>query len=324
MARPLRMDAPGCLHHVIVRGNEQRPIFRDDSDRKRYLDMLAIRRSRLEFRLLAYCLMTDHAHFAIRTGPIPLARVMQSLQTAYAQAFNRRHSRVGHLFQGRYKAFLVEDERYFLTLLRYIHFNPVAVRMCKRPEQHPWSSASAFLENRGPDWLDLDEAFRLVAHRPSEARRVYRALMGKDPGVEPYSRTATAEDADYVVRILKPGDPSLTRELDVRRVADALGHALGLSARDFRARSRGASRFRAAVAYLAREEGEIPIAKTALFFGRSESAVSHGVRVLESALDQEPELRRTLRGVRAIVRRAAPAKRPVATASPFRGVRLRD
>lgn len=100
MARPLRIEFPGALYHVIVRGNERKDVFRDDADREEYLHRLAHYREKFQFRLLAYCLMNNHVHLAIEVSRDPLSRIMAGLQSAYTQYFNRRHRRVGHLFQG--------------------------------------------------------------------------------------------------------------------------------------------------------------------------------------------------------------------------------
>jgi len=132
MARPLRVELEGGLYHVIVRGNERRNVFRDDADRRRYLARLVFYVEKLSFRLVAYCLMDNHVHLAIERGKVPLSRIMAGLQSSYTQYFNRRHDRSGHLFQGRYKAFLVEKDRYALALVRYIHENPVKARVVER------------------------------------------------------------------------------------------------------------------------------------------------------------------------------------------------
>jgi len=323
MARPLRIDAPGLLHHVIVRGNERRSIFRDDRDRGAYLLRLEKARVRFDFRLLAYCLMTDHAHLAIRTGMTPLSKWMQCLQTSYAQYFNRRHARVGHLFQGRYKASVVDDEKYFLTLVRYIHLNQVEAGMCARPEQHPWSSAGAFLGGDAPDWLDLDEAWRLIGDRPLTARRAYLSLMGRTDSAELYSGRAIVGDREFVARVTIPSEVTLPRVLAVRDVAKAVAAAFGASVDECRSRRLGRSRLRAAVAYLSREEGEISVARSAKYFGRSESALARSVRILEASLEGDAELRRRLARVGRILRETAPVRVPVATASAFRNARLR-
>jgi REP-associated tyrosine transposase len=117
VARQPRVEFPGALYHVIVRRNERKSVFRS-ADRARYLERLAHYREKFQFRLLAYCLMDNHVHLAVETGRHPLPRVMAGLQTSYTQYFNRRHDRVGHLFQGRYEAFVVEQDRHGLALLR--------------------------------------------------------------------------------------------------------------------------------------------------------------------------------------------------------------
>ena len=125
MPRPPRLDLPGAVYHVTARGNERRPIFRDDRDREEYLARIAYYRNKFRFRLLSYCPMTNRVHLAIRTSDAPLSRIMAGLHSSYIQRFNRRHHRVGHLFQGRYKSFLVQEGRYLIALIRYIHRNPV-------------------------------------------------------------------------------------------------------------------------------------------------------------------------------------------------------
>jgi REP-associated tyrosine transposase len=125
MARPPRLEFSGAVYHVVARGNERRPVFWDDDDREQYLRRLIHYRNKFGFSLLAYCLMDNHVHLAIRTGDEPLSRTMAGLQSSFSQWFNRNHRRPGHLFQRRYKAFLVQKDRYLLALVRYIHENPV-------------------------------------------------------------------------------------------------------------------------------------------------------------------------------------------------------
>src|SRR5690242_1305208 len=145
MARQARIEYPGALYHVISRGIERRDLFRDDRDRERYLSILERSVERFRFRLYAYCLMGNHIHLALETGKIPLSRVMRSINTSYAGYFNVRHKRSGYLFQGRYKAFLVDKDEYLLSLIRYIHLNPVRAGIADRPEAYEWSSHRAFL-----------------------------------------------------------------------------------------------------------------------------------------------------------------------------------
>ncbi len=227
MARPLRIEVPGGLYHVIVRGNERKAVFRDDRDRERYLERLAHYREKFSFQLLAYCLMTNHVHLAIETGKVPLSKTMAGLQSSYTQHFNRRHDRVGHLFQGRYKAFLVEEDPYALALIRYIHENPVKAGLVARPEDHVWSSDRYYRRGRGPEWLDLDRVLRMLGRSRSAAVRSYRRLM-REAIEEPYEAVASwgqavKGDEAFADRVLQSvGEPRIVpRGLTVERIAKA-------------------------------------------------------------------------------------------------------
>src|SRR6185295_936009 len=184
-ARPPRIEFPGALYHVIARGNERKAIFRDDADREFYLRRLAHYREKHGFFVWAYCLMDNHVHLGLEMGKVPLSRVMAGLQTSYTQYFNRRHGRAGHLFQGRYKAFLVEKDRYDLAMLRYIHENPIKSRMVKRASEHAWSSDRYFRRGEGPSWLDMDRVLPLLGRTRSSAAARYRHLM-REPVDQPY------------------------------------------------------------------------------------------------------------------------------------------
>jgi len=167
MARPLRVEFPGAVYHVMARGNEQRTVFQDDKDRQRFLETLAAAVTQFELRLHAYCLMPNHYHLVLGTPHGNLSRALGWLQTTYTARFNARHRRRGHLFQGRFKAQLVEADEYGQWLVEYVHLNPVRPRQksalvpAERAEelaQYRWSSHRAYagLERRVPAWLCLD------------------------------------------------------------------------------------------------------------------------------------------------------------------------
>jgi REP element-mobilizing transposase RayT len=164
MARPLRIEFPGALYHVTSRGNGRRPIFRSDYDRQTFITLLGQAVKRFRWSVTAYVLMTNHFHLVIQTPEPNLSRGMQWLNGTYAAWFNHRHERVGHLFQGRFHAFLVEKEAYFAELLRYVVLNPVRANMVERPEAYRWSSyrATAGVEV-APPWLDVGSALSGLA-----------------------------------------------------------------------------------------------------------------------------------------------------------------
>ena len=145
MARPLRLAFAGALYHVTARGNERRSIFLgdEDSDRAVFLDVLGATCERFNWLLHAYCLMTNHYHLLVETPDANLSKGMRQLNGVFTQYVNRTHARVGHLFQGRFKAILVERESYLLELCRYVVLNPVRARMVADPGDWPWSSYRA-------------------------------------------------------------------------------------------------------------------------------------------------------------------------------------
>ena len=124
MARRPRVEFAGGLYHVICRGNQQQAISRSDADRKYYLESLERYRQRYGFKVYAYVLMSNHVHLLLVTGEVPLSRIIQRLQLRYTGYFNRKYNKVGHLFQGRYKAILCDRDAYLLELVRYLHLNP--------------------------------------------------------------------------------------------------------------------------------------------------------------------------------------------------------
>jgi putative transposase len=178
MARPLRIEFPGALYHVTSRGNERRPIFSDDIDRRMFLTLLGQTVKRFGWSLTAWVLMTNHFHLVIQTPEVNLSRGMHWLNGTYVGWFNRRHKRCGHLFQGRFDAVLVEKESYFRELLRYVVLNPVRAKMVARPEDYRWSSyrSTAGLDV-AEDWLDVTSILDLFDDDPVVATRQYQELV---------------------------------------------------------------------------------------------------------------------------------------------------
>ncbi len=180
MPRQPRLDAPGTLHHVMVRGLERRVIFRDDPDRADFVDRLAQLAEQGALTVYAWALLPNHAHLLIRTGTRPLARSMRSLLTGYAGAFNRRHKRVGHLFQNRYRSIVVEAEPYLLELLRYLHLNPLRAQVVpdlRKLDRYPWTGHSALLGTVARPWQATQEVLARFSPRVRRARTAYRAFV---------------------------------------------------------------------------------------------------------------------------------------------------
>ena len=178
MARRLRLEYPGALYHLTARGNERKVIFRDDIDRQRFLAFLAREVKKMQWRLHAYCLMGNHYHLLVETPEPNLARGMRRLNSAHSQRFNRRHDRVGHLFQGRYHSVLVQKESYLLELSRYIVLNPVRAGMVASAHHWPWSSYRAtagFVPT--PRFLEVRWLLEQFHSDPERARDAYQRFV---------------------------------------------------------------------------------------------------------------------------------------------------
>ena len=178
MARPLRIEFAGALYHVISRGNERKPIVRDDLDREKRLDWLRRTVETYGWRLHAFVLMTNHEHLFVQTPEANLSAGMQYLGGSYTSYFNRRHRRAGHLMQGRYRGHLIDAEGYFLEVSRYLHLNPVRAKLCRRPWRYEWSSAAAHTDERArSQLLDLSDWYEQM---PAEAWRKELSRMLND------------------------------------------------------------------------------------------------------------------------------------------------
>jgi len=190
MARPLRVEYPGALYHVTSRGDRQEAIFDDDYDRTAFLNLLGEVVSRFRWRCHAYCLMGNHYHLMIETPEGNLTKGMRQLNGVFTQWSNRRHQRSGHLFQGRYKAILVDRDAYFLELARYIVLNPVRASVVKHPREWRWSSYGAMTANfPAPPCLTTDVLLAEFGKRLTLARRRYEQFI-----VEGMSRESIWKD----------------------------------------------------------------------------------------------------------------------------------
>jgi len=178
MSRPLRIEFDGALYHVTSRGDRKEPIYDDDLDRIKFLETLGEVISTYSWLCHAYCLMGNHYHLVIETPSGNLSRGMRQLNGVYTQASNHRHGRVGHVFQGRFKAILVDRNSYFLELSRYVVLNPVRAEMFERPEGWPWSSYLPTLGGtRAPSWLTTDKILAQFAGNRHKARLGYAKFV---------------------------------------------------------------------------------------------------------------------------------------------------
>jgi len=180
MARPLRLQFADATYHVMSRGNAQQRIFVDDQDRHDFLKIMSAVGVRLRWRILAYCLMDNHYHLCLETPEPTLARGMRDLNSTYAQSFNRRHERVGHVLQGRYHAILVERSAHLLQLIRYIVLNPVRARLCGTAAAWRWSSHRAMVGTaNAPPAVDVVRSRGYFTQAGGEPVAAYRRFIAE-------------------------------------------------------------------------------------------------------------------------------------------------
>lgn len=178
MTRPLRLEFPGALYHVSSRGNRKALIYHDDTDRLVWLQTLKDVCAQFRFSVYSFCQMGNHYHLLVETLDGNLAHGMRQLNGVYSQYFNRRHDLVGHVFQGRYQAILVDKESYLLELARYIVLNPVRAKLVQLPEDWLWSSYRLTLsETPPPDWLEINTLLKRFSPSIPEAKIAYRQFI---------------------------------------------------------------------------------------------------------------------------------------------------
>ena len=322
MARQPRVEYAVALHHVMSRGNDGIPIFRDDQDRRLFLDLLSQEIVRSGWILHEYCLMTNHYHLEIETPECTLSTGMHRFLGRYVQRFNRKHGRRGHLFQNRFKNLLVEKESYGLALTRYIALNPVNAGMVERPEDYLWSSYRARAGFATcPDWLTLDPLLsQFGADRKSQQRAYRTFVLEKIGDTEDLLDRAVAQiylgTASWIDRVqalidetersqelpraqVHPGRPELDDVLsavastfDTTPEMIAAGHG---------------TLERRLVAWFAFEEGLVPLRRIAKCLGlTSAGGISRLVSRCRKEITRDPAIRALAEACRGRMRRRPP------------------
>ena len=316
MARPLRIEMANGLYHVTARGWERRSIVDGDRDREDWLRLLDRVATRLNWRVFSWVLMSNHFHLFLRTPEPNLSAGMHDLNSGYASLFNRRHRRVGSLFQGRFKAILVEDQTHAWELSRYVHLNPVRARMVVLPEEYPWSSYRVYRYGReagnAPAWLDWEAVSREHSQNLRNARRAYQrfveqginnppaspldaavggVFIGTTAWVEAMRKRLTQEPEDGNVPLRKrlAWRPSATEIVQVVR------RHFQVPSSAFREVRRHGNEARVVAIYLVRRLTDQTVSATAEQFGGvSLAAISKVVTRAESRRNDDPKWNRLL------------------------------
>ncbi len=302
MARLLRIELAGGLYHVMSRGNERRAIVRDDADRQRRLDWLQRTVEVYGWRLHAFVLMTNHDHFFLETPEPNLSAGMHLLNGSYTGYFNLRHRRVGHLFQGRFKAHLIEEQGYFSEISRYLHLNPVRAKLVERPEQWRWSSYGGYRRTRAAlGWVTYDRVLGEFGGMGGEARARYCRFVQAGVAEPPRAPWRDAlggfvvgseSFAMRVRRLLgdRPADGEVPQVERLRarpsldRIVSVVAEHFGCVADEWTSGSRSDALGRAAAAYLAWRRFGYPMVAIAKALGyRGHSGVRTAVVRVEAA-----------------------------------------
>lgn len=300
MSRSLRIEFAGALYHVMSRGNERTDIVFDDKDRQKRVDWLQRTVETFGWRLHAFVLMTNHDHLFVETPEPNLSAGMQYINGSYASYFNRRHSRTGHLFQGRFKGNLIEEDGYFLQVSRYLHLNPVRANMVRRPEEYRWSSYRGYQRARqAVDWVCYDRVLGALAKDQRQARRGYVRFVcdqiGK-PTVSPFAKAVgglllgSTEFVDRMRHLLsnRPEDRQMPQLTKLRHrpllptIARVVAQHFGTEADNWQPESRHDDASRAVAAYLARRQFGYSAKETASALGyRSHGSVRNAILRVE-------------------------------------------
>ncbi len=299
MARPLRIDIENGLYHVTSRGWERRAIARDD--RQRWLELLDRVATRCGWQVFAWALMRNHHHLYLRTPQPNLSAGMHDLNSGYASGFNRRWQRCGSLFQGRFKAVLVEDQSHAVELSRYIHLNPVRASVVERPEEYVWSSYQDYLGMRqAPAWLDWETVLGELAKSLSRARLAYRRFveaglanppqsplkaavggmfLGSAAWIDRWRRRLAAEPLREDV----PAQRRLAWRPALEDIATVVAEAFAVETAELCVSGRHGNDARSAAIYLARQATDEAVGAIGAYFGGvSTAAVSKTVARAES------------------------------------------
>jgi len=306
MARPLRIEYPGAFYHLTSRGNERKDVFKSQRDREKFLSYLRSASERYQAVIHAFCMLSNHYHLLMETPNGNLSQIMRHINGAYTTYFNVKRGRSGHLFQGRYKAILVEKDEYAKELSRYIHLNPVRAGIVEKPEKYPWSSYRYYIGlEKALDWLVTDFILNYFGKRVSEAQKGYRGFVKARIGQEydtPLKETVASiilGSSGFIREIkeryiqkrkgsrdlpaLRKLSPSLTVEKIRKEVYSVFGKDKALS--------------EAVSIYFSHRYGGETLKGIGTHFGIGESAVSQRNRRLALKLEKDNKLRKKIKGI---------------------------
>jgi REP element-mobilizing transposase RayT len=275
MARKPRLHEIGGVYHVMLRGNAGQDIFFDDDDFHYFYLLLQQGIIRYGHRIHGFCLMSNHMHLAIQVGEEPLAKIMQNMSFRYTRWVNKKQKRIGHLFQGRYKAIMVDQDAYLLELIRYIHLNPVRANVVSQPQNYPWSGHRAYLGQEILPWLTTDWVLGQFSTQLETSRQYYEVFLYEGRNESRRNEFHCGGDNDqrvlgddrFAERILHSICPPV-RQITLDKLIKTVCHEYQLTESDLASASR------------ALKSGHITLTEVGKRFGRDVTTLSRGVQAL--------------------------------------------
>ena len=272
MARKQRIEFPGALYHVIIRGNNKENIFKSADEKEEYLNILRKYKERYFFKLYAFALMDNHGHLLIEVDHVPLSKIMQGIQQVYTAYYNRKHKRVGHVFQQRYKALLCNKDSYLLSLIRYIHYHPVEAGITDTL-QYKWSSHCYYMKPEHKCIVDTEFPLSLFNSNPKLARRSYQSFINESLVNEPDFELIHTEPWNVKKDL---HNPRQKRVIGLEELLVVITENYGLAKEAVLSKSRVAQIVKAKrlFVYLAARNCTINQRQIAQFLGMSESLIA--------------------------------------------------
>ncbi|MEA3222339.1 MAG: transposase [Thermodesulfobacteriota bacterium] len=313
MSRPLRIEYAGALYHIIARGNEGRPIYKQEGDYQKFLDTLSELPGRYHAIIHGYVLMGNHYHLLIETPKGNITRVMHFLNATYTGYFNKKYKRVGHLFQGRYKGILIEKESYSVSVSRYIHLNPKRAGLVKRPEEYRWSSYPDYIgKGKKKTWLTCEWILGRYSRDKAKARRRYKAFVEeefalKETPFDALKKGLILGSDNFIDETKKktglkkhreiPESSRLTKSITYEDIITAVAKRFGVSEQEIREPGRRDNLTRRICLYLLRRHTDLTNAEIGGYFGIGYTAVSQARLRVAREMAENSGLKKTIANI---------------------------
>lgn len=310
MARPYRLQGKNCFYHITSRGDNRKNIFISTYDFEKFLEYLLIAKDKYKFNLYAYCLMSNHYHLFFETLQPNLSKIMQYINTAYTVYYNKKRNKTGHLFQGRFKSLLVDEDSYFLELTRYIHLNPVKAKIVDLPQNYKWSSFRGYIKPKTDKYIDYSELNGYLDMEADDYKKFILSSMDKKDNLfDKVYAGSFLGGKDFVNDKLsskfrfqiEAGDFAHKRKFQLSITMDDVINILGKNFKEDRetiiAKKNSQSNIRKVAIYIARLITPLTNKQIGEYFNISVSAVSKAYKKAENLLKEDKKLKKNVDAV---------------------------